>query len=50
MQATVKEGKSPLAYRKAVNADASPSENIAATYSWTPRTELMREQAETIPA
>jgi hypothetical protein len=40
------EGKSSLAYRKEVNADGSPSENIAATYSWTPGTELMRERAE----
>lgn len=38
------EGKSSLAYRKAVNADGSPSENIAATYTWMPGTELMREQ------
>jgi hypothetical protein len=40
------EGKSSVAYRKQVNADGSPSESIAATYSWTPGTELMRERAE----
>ena len=43
------EGKSSVAYRKEINADGSPSESIAATYSWTPGTELMRERAE-VPA
>jgi hypothetical protein len=38
------EGKSSLEYRQAVNAGGSPSETVAATYSWTPGTELMREQ------
>jgi hypothetical protein len=40
------EGKSSLAYRQAVNAQGSPSEAVAATYSWTPGTELMRMVAE----
>jgi hypothetical protein len=40
------EGKSSLAYRQAVNAQGSPSEAVAATYSWTPGTELMRMGAE----
>ena len=38
------EGKSSLDYRKAVNAGGSPSETVAATYSWMPGTELMRER------
>ncbi len=37
------EGRSSLDYRKAVNAEGSPSETVAATYSWMPGTELMRE-------
>ena len=37
------EGTSSLQYREAVNAGGSPSETVAATYSWTPGTELMRE-------
>ncbi|HYD74430.1 hypothetical protein [Ramlibacter sp.] len=37
------EGRSSLDYRKAVNAGGSPSETVAATWSWTPGTELMRE-------
>jgi hypothetical protein len=41
------EGKSSLEYRQAVNAGGSPSETVAATYSWTPGTELMREQVVT---
>ncbi|TFZ00769.1 hypothetical protein EZ313_20195 [Ramlibacter henchirensis] len=43
------EGKSSLEYRKAVNAGGSPSEAVAATYSWMPGTELMREQVEGLP-
>jgi hypothetical protein len=39
------EGRSSLDYRKAVNAEGSPSETVAATYSWMPGTELMREPA-----
>ena len=42
------EGKSSLAYREAVNADGSPSETIAATYSWTAGTELVREAEEVV--
>lgn len=38
------EGKSSLAYREAINAGGSPSENVSATYRWTPGTELMRER------
>ena len=38
------EGKSSLEYRQAVNAGGSPSENVSATYRWTPGTELMREE------
>jgi hypothetical protein len=37
------EGTSSLQYREAVNAGGSPSETVAATYSWAPGTELMRE-------
>ena len=37
------EGRSSLDYRKAVNAGGSPSETVAATWSWTAGTELMRE-------
>ena len=37
------EGTSSLQYREAANAGGSPSETVAATYSWTPGTELMRE-------
>ncbi len=37
------EGRSSLDYRKAVNSEGSPSETVAATYSWMPGTELMRE-------
>jgi hypothetical protein len=40
------EGESSLDYRAAVNADGSPSEAVAATYSWTPGTELAREDLE----
>lgn len=36
------EGKSSLQYRQAINASGSPSETVAATYRWTPGTELMR--------
>ena len=38
------EGRSSLAYREAVNAGGSPSENVSATYRWTPGTELMRQE------
>ena len=41
------EGTSSLQYRQAVNAGGSPSETVAATYSWTPGTELMREPVTT---
>jgi hypothetical protein len=40
------EGKSSLDYREAVNAGGSPSEVVAATYSWMPGTELMRQAVE----
>jgi hypothetical protein len=40
------EPQSSLEYRRAVNAGGSPSETIAATYHWTPGTELMRTPAE----
>jgi len=43
------EGKSSLEYRQAVNAGGSPSETVAATYSWMPGTELMREPVEGLP-
>jgi hypothetical protein len=36
-------------YREAVNAAGSPSESVAATYHWTPGTELMRMPAEQEP-
>jgi hypothetical protein len=36
------EGKSSIAYRKAVNADGSPSTTVSDTYSWMPGTELAR--------
>src|SRR5689334_13911932 len=36
------EGQSSLEYRKAINADGSPSTTVSDTYSWTPGTELMR--------
>ncbi|AEG93182.1 hypothetical protein [Ramlibacter tataouinensis] len=38
------EGKSSLEYRKAVNAGGSPSETVSATWSWSPGTELTREE------
>ncbi|CAA9439447.1 MAG: FIG00349219: hypothetical protein [uncultured Ramlibacter sp.] len=41
------EGRSSLDYRKAVNAAGSPSETVAATYSWMAGTELMREKVGT---
>jgi hypothetical protein len=37
------EGRSSLAYRDAVNADGSPSDTVSTTYSWTPGTELARD-------
>jgi hypothetical protein len=37
------EGQSSLAYRDAVNADGSPSDTVSTTYSWTPGTELARD-------
>ena len=40
-----REGEASLAYREAVNAAGSPSEAVAATYSWTSGTELAREEA-----
>lgn len=36
------EPQSSQEYRKVVNADGCPSENVSATYHWTPGTELMR--------
>ena len=39
------EGESSIKYRKAVNADGSPSETVSATYSWTSGTGLVREEA-----
>jgi hypothetical protein len=36
------ESQASLAYRRAVNADGSPSEAVAAGYVWTPGTEQMR--------
>jgi len=39
------EGRSSLQYRKIVNASGSPSEAVAATYSWTSGTELVRDEA-----
>ncbi|HEY2816838.1 MAG TPA: hypothetical protein VGK44_06870 [Casimicrobiaceae bacterium] len=39
------EGRSSLQYRKSVNASGSPSEAVAATYSWTSGTELVRDEA-----
>ncbi|HYF20967.1 MAG TPA: hypothetical protein VEA40_24085 [Ramlibacter sp.] len=44
------EGRSSLEYRKAVNAGGSPSEAVAATWSWMPGTELMREATGEAPA
>jgi hypothetical protein len=41
------EGKSSLDYRAAINAAGSPSETVAATYSWMAGTELMRESEAT---
>lgn len=41
------EGRSSLDYRQAVNAGGSPSETVAATWTWTPGTELMREPVGT---
>ena len=35
-----KEGRESLAYRKAVNADGSPSELVSAGYKWAPGSEL----------
>ncbi|MDB5932888.1 MAG: hypothetical protein JWQ01_232 [Massilia sp.] len=37
------EGAASLLYRAAVNADGSPSETVAAGYSWAPGTELKRK-------
>jgi hypothetical protein len=39
------EAQSSLEYRNAVNAAGSPSENVSATYHWTPGTELTRMPA-----
>jgi hypothetical protein len=39
------ESASSLRYREAVNADGSPSEAVSATYSWTPGTELARDDS-----
>jgi hypothetical protein len=36
------EGETSLEYRKAVNADGSPSTTVSDTYSWAPGTELTR--------
>lgn len=37
------EGEASRHYRSAVNADGSPSETVAAGYSWSPGTELSRK-------
>ena len=37
------EAKSSLEYRRAINAQGSPSETVSATYTWMPGTELMRD-------
>ena len=42
------EAKSSLEYRHALNADGSPSETVSATYRWTPGTELMRDELDTV--
>jgi len=42
-------GESSLVYRKRVNASGSPSEAVAATYSWTSGTELAREDLASTP-
>ena len=39
------EGAASLAYRAVVNADGSPSDTVAAGYSWAPGTELSRGDA-----
>jgi hypothetical protein len=40
------EGRSSLEYRKAVNAGGSPSDTVSATWTWTPGTELVRENVQ----
>jgi hypothetical protein len=40
------EGASSIEYRDAVNAAGSPSSTVSATYSWTPGTELMRQDVK----
>jgi len=44
------EGKSSLEYRAHINSAGSPSETVAATYRWTPGTELMRMGQQPEPA
>jgi hypothetical protein len=39
----VEESKATLAYRKQMNSEGSPSENICEGYVWAPGTELMRK-------
>ncbi|MEQ6436921.1 hypothetical protein V8Z74_18110 [Comamonas sp. w2-DMI] len=43
---TIDEGKTSFDYRKAVNADGSPSQAVSETYSWASGTELMRVSPE----
>ncbi len=40
------EGEGSLVYRREVNAEGSPSEIVSQAYSWTPGTELAREDLE----
>jgi hypothetical protein len=40
------EGQSSIVYRDAVNAAGSPSTAVSDTYSWTPGTELMRQEVK----
>lgn len=42
------EGQSSLNYRRAVNAEGSPSDTVAATYRWMAGTELTREEVLTV--
>jgi hypothetical protein len=38
------EPQSSLDYRNHMNSEGSPSETVAAGYSWTPGTEVMRKK------
>jgi hypothetical protein len=44
------EGASSLRMRETLNSEGSPSQIVSATYTWVPGTELMREDAEEVPA